>query len=437
MRPDTLILFARGIRGVVLCRIAVLALSVLSAALATPSAMAQPAAFPAVHGQSHQPVQRLTREEAFALGLQLMQDGQPREAAALFSAILAHDPDLVRVRLELARAWFLSEQWGRARSEFLSVLSGDIPDPVRDNVERFLHAIDARRGFEWQADIGLAMLGETRNYDSNTTYITFGGQELPFTLNRSDRTVPGLTFRLGAGIREEIAPLSGETLRTVAFANIRAEGEEGPGSEFDDLTLTASPGLRLIWRRAALTLAPSLSRRFVRGTAFEDRVGGSATLRRRSPEGTSVTLSGSWHRIDNLEANARDGHIARASLTVSRPLTPRLSLGATLLAESREARSPVDDYRRLRLTGFGTFDAGRGVTLSPSLWVESLDIERDTPGAADHTATGISLKVESSRLIFGNGFTPYVQLEAARARAARDAFSWTDYGARIGFTRRF
>ena len=52
----------------------------------------------------------------------------------VFAAILARSPDLVRVRLELARAYFLSRQWGRARREFLSVLAGDIPEPVRGNV---------------------------------------------------------------------------------------------------------------------------------------------------------------------------------------------------------------------------------------------------------------------------------------------------------------
>ena len=419
-------------------RVAAFVLSMLCTYLAVPLTIAQQAAQqPADQMSARQPVQRLTTQEAFERGLQLLESGQPREAATLFSAILARNPDLARVRLELARAYFMSEQWGRARSEFLSVLSGDIPDPVLSNIERFLYAIEARRGFEWRADIGFAMLGNTRNYDSNTTSISIGGQELPFTLNRSNRTAPGLTFNLSAGLSEEIASLSGEKVRTLALANVTVDGKDGPGSELDDLTLTTSPGLRLIWPRAALTLAPSLSRRFLRGSAFEDRLGARATLLTRKPDGMSVKLSGSWHEIDNLDEDARDGHVTRASLTVARPVTPRLSLGASLLAENREADSPVDDYRRMRLTGFGTFDAGRGIALSPSLWVERLDIERTTPGAADHTAVGVSLKAENTRLIIGNGFTPYVELKAARALAKQDAFSWTEYGAGIGFTRRF
>ena len=413
-----------------LCRVIAFALSMLCVLLATPlAAMAE--------GADRPPVRTLTSEQAFELGLRLLQAGQSRDAAAIFAAILARDPDLVRVRLELARAYFLSEQWGRARGEFLSVLSGEIPNPVRNNIERFLYAIDARRGFEWHADIGLAMLGDTRNYDSDTTYIGLGGQDLPFTLNRSDGTGLGLAFSLGAGIREDIAPVSSETVRTLAFANITADGKEGSGSPFDDLTLTVRPGLRLIWQRSTLTLAPSLSRRFLAGAELEDRWGGSAKFRTRNPNGTSFTLRASWHQIDNLQQDARDGHIARASLTVSRALTPRLSLGASLLAENREAQSPVDDHLRTRLTGFGTADIGRGITLNPSVWIEKLDIERTTPAAADHTAIGVSLMVESSRLILGNGFTPYVQLDASRAKAEREAFSWHHYGASIGFKRRF
>ena len=68
---------------------------------------------------------------------------------AAFQAILAANPELTRVRLELARAFFLKGQDGLARRHFERVLAGDVPAPVVANVNRFLAEIRARR--RWSA----------------------------------------------------------------------------------------------------------------------------------------------------------------------------------------------------------------------------------------------------------------------------------------------
>ena len=59
-------------------------------------------------------------------------------ASASFRTILIDQPELVRVRLELARAFFLKGR-GRAgaREHFERVLAGDVPDAVvAANVQR-------------------------------------------------------------------------------------------------------------------------------------------------------------------------------------------------------------------------------------------------------------------------------------------------------------
>ena len=171
-----------------------------------------------------------TTEAQFAYGLVLVHAGHPRPAAAIFAAILARNPNLVRIRLELARAYFLSRQWGRARREFLSVLAGDIPDPVRVNVQRFLREIDARRGFEWDADVAFVTLGDTRNYETDTVQVPIGSNALPFTINgRDGKTSPGLRFAVSGGYRQIILGWSGETVRTLGFGRLSASGGRGSG----------------------------------------------------------------------------------------------------------------------------------------------------------------------------------------------------------------
>ena len=74
---------------------------------------------------------------------------------AVFHALLVVQPDLPRVRLELARAFFLKGEDALARNHFRRVLAGNPPAPVVANINRFLAQIRARRG--WTARFGLAL----------------------------------------------------------------------------------------------------------------------------------------------------------------------------------------------------------------------------------------------------------------------------------------
>lgn len=377
-------------------------------------------------------------ERQFANGLALINAGQPRPAAALFEAILAQNPDLVRVRLELARAYFLSRQWGRSRSEFLAVLSGDIPEPVRLNVLRFLREIDARRGFEWDANVAFVTLGDTRNYETDTIQIDVGGNSLPFKLNgRDGETSQGLRFAVSGGYRQIIPAWSAQTARTLGFGRFLVAGDEAPGSRFDDLTLAVEGGVRLIWPQSALTITPRVSRRFLAGERSEDKAGLSTTFQHRSERGTVYSLSGSWFDIGHHSVDARDGDIVSVSLSASHPLSPRTLIGARLLVEDRDATSSVEDYRRTRVTAFGHFDMGRGITLSPSLYVEDRTAQATGALAADHLGTGAALTVENSQIIVGAGFTPYVSLFASRIRSDLAALSYTETGVSLGWEKRF
>ena len=69
------------------------------------------------------------------------------EAAIAFLTILINRPELVRVRLELARAFFLKGQDGLARRHFELVLAGGPPPAVAANIRRFLAVMRDRKRF--------------------------------------------------------------------------------------------------------------------------------------------------------------------------------------------------------------------------------------------------------------------------------------------------
>ncbi|MCV6586714.1 MAG: tetratricopeptide repeat protein [Marinibacterium sp.] len=212
-------------------------------------------------------------EARFLVALDALDRGDPQFAIRELTAILALDPGLIRVRLELARAYFEAEEWARARQEFFVVLSADIPDEVRSNVLIYIRAIDARRGVEWNARIALARLGDARNYDTDEIRLGFGGVELPFELERDSDTRLGLRGAVDVTLRAPLAALSGERAQALGFATLAADFEEGPGSDYDDHRLSAAAGLRYVRNRTTLDTALTAGTRFVRGDQYQDRVG--------------------------------------------------------------------------------------------------------------------------------------------------------------------
>ena len=81
------------------------------------------------------------------------------EAIAAFHTMLVEAPGLVRVRLELARAFFLKGEDDLARRHFEQVLAGGVPDEVAANVNLFLDEIRSRG--RWSIHGGFAIAPDT------------------------------------------------------------------------------------------------------------------------------------------------------------------------------------------------------------------------------------------------------------------------------------
>ena len=77
------------------------------------------------------------------------------KAIAAFRLILVNHPQLIRVRLELARTFFLKGQDGLARRHFEAVLAGGVPPPVAANIHAFLNVMQARK--RWTGYFGGAI----------------------------------------------------------------------------------------------------------------------------------------------------------------------------------------------------------------------------------------------------------------------------------------
>ena len=118
------------------------------------------------------------------------------EAITALRSMLIDQPGLVRVRLELARAFFYKREEGLSREHFERVMAGNPPPPVVANVRRFLSQIRARR--RWNIHLGFAVAPDTNiggTSNERTIYI-FG---LPFRRDAESLTTSGIGLSLWGG----------------------------------------------------------------------------------------------------------------------------------------------------------------------------------------------------------------------------------------------
>ncbi len=74
----------------------------------------------------------------FAYSLAALESGRPDEAVFAFERIAYNNTGQQRVRLELARAYFLSENYAAAETLFNEVLATNPTQNVRTNIQAFL-----------------------------------------------------------------------------------------------------------------------------------------------------------------------------------------------------------------------------------------------------------------------------------------------------------
>ncbi|MCY4500254.1 MAG: surface lipoprotein assembly modifier [Alphaproteobacteria bacterium] len=154
-------------------------------------------------------------------------------------SMLVQNPALVRVRLELARAFFLKGEDGLARRPFEQVLAGQPPPPVALNVNRFLAQIRARK--RWSIRVGAALAPDSNissNTDEETIVLDTPFGRLPFTVQDNERkSGVGLAFWAGGEYQYPLderwrlrsgADFSRREYRSSEFDRMFAAGHLGP-----------------------------------------------------------------------------------------------------------------------------------------------------------------------------------------------------------------
>lgn len=399
------------------------------------NAQSQPANVPQSETQSE--AEQI--EAIFLSGLRDLEQGNTGPAIEKFSAILAENPNLVRVRLELGLAYFLARQWNRARNEFFTVLSGNLPEPVRIRVLNLIREIDARRGFDWDFSLGITNVGDQRNYDTDEILLNFSGVDLPFRLNRDRTSEVGIRATGSANFRQ---PLNAKVFGadTVGFASLSFDVTEARNSQYDDYIFGARFGIRALTRNTTASFGPVLTTRLIGGNVFENRIALQAAFERRTEQGVSVFAILNAAELHNPTTEFLDGHEYDAELGIRRSFGGRGTIGASVFLQSKDVDDNLENFIRRRFTIFGQVDTKGGFTLRPSVYVERKSFRTRNilfTGNPDEDTWGGAIRVEKNDLFFGNGFSPFLLVTYQRTKSGIEAFSYSESGFELGLERRF
>ena len=245
------------------------------------------------------------------------------EAITILRAMLINEPGLVRVRLELARAFFYKREDGLSQEHFERVMAGNPPPPVVANVRRFLSQIRARR--RWNMHLGFAVapntnIGGTSN--ERTIYI-FG---LPFRRDAESLTTSGVGLSVWGG-GEYQHPL-GQRVRL--RMGMDASRREYSGGKFDRMLVSGHVGPRVfVSRTTEFSILGNWRHQWSANDPDSFDLGGRVTARHRFSRRLTVNGNASWHDRRYRTRKLLDGPVRSFSLGASWVLTPTIRLDGT------------------------------------------------------------------------------------------------------------
>ena len=293
------------------------------------------------------------------------------EAIAALHALLTARPELVRVRLELARAFFYKEEDGLARRHFERVLAGDVPDAVKANVQRFLSQMRARR--RWTAYLGASIVPDTNiggASDEETIYIDVFGVELPFTRDEEDLPTSGVGVSVWTGGGYEHPLTNRLRLRTGVDLAVK----DHAGGRFDDANLAIHAGPRwLVNPRTELSVLANASRRWAGGSIEHNAAGARIETRRRLTDRVWARVHASWLDRDYRGSKSQDGPVVDLLLSGTWRIRPTVSVNSAIgYSEQRTHAARFENRSRRVRAGVNT-TLPRGFSVGGSAQVRWAD----------------------------------------------------------------
>ena len=368
----------------------------------------------------------------FLVGMVAMAQGDYRAAQAKFRRILVREPKATRVRLELARTYYLEGDDANAKFHFRLALSGDLPPTVVRNIETYLQAIRRRRLWDFGMSFGVAPDTNINTAPTLRDITIFG---LPFELNEDAQAQSGIGFYVGAN-GEYRQPVNDWLQGRIGARFTRNEYE---GGDFDDMTLSSFAGPRILIGEWDVSVLATGYRRWYGNEPYSDAGGGRLEAERQfTPR---LNLQGSFQGlyVNYHDNESQDGKLWSLSFSGTYGLTPNSfaralvfgSLEDTKLAttSNQSVGAGIGYYRELPF-GFSIYAQPQAIYTWYDAATAAFGVKRE------EWLAQVRLNLLNRKLDLG-GFTPTIGYVYQWQRSNIDLYNFNRNRVEIGFTRQF
>ncbi|NWG86106.1 MAG: DUF560 domain-containing protein [Hydrogenophilaceae bacterium] len=180
-------------------------------------------------------------ETRFLMGVALTELDRPDEAIPVFEQLIKENPNLPRVRLELARAYNANAQFEQARAQFQAVKALNPPAAVGENIDKYLAAMDAQRFWSARVSLGFVHDDNVNAGPSSASVLAFG---LPFTLDPGSLPRHDSGWNLSASINH-VYPRSRRFAWQTTAAYSRTDYTNVSDFDSDNLSISTGPTWKL------------------------------------------------------------------------------------------------------------------------------------------------------------------------------------------------
>lgn len=368
----------------------------------------------------------------FLKGLIAVARKDNRQAIRIFRGILIDQPRATRVRLELARSFYLEKDYGNALRQFQFALAGNPPREVSDNIRRYLTSIRDAKSLSY--NFGLSIAPDTNlNTGSSAREVTLFG--LPFDLSEAARQRSGVGVAMEAG--GEWAPSLGTGTRLRLGVN--GQRREYSGGKFDDMTLAGYAGPRLVVGKWDLSLLGTSYKRWYGSKPYNFAVGVRAEATYYVTDRLGIAGAASVQRVNHRLARERDGRLmslngsAFYALSSSSAGTVKAGISrhqARLTAQSSWSGFVAAGYFRELPMGFSAY-------VEPSFSIARFDEPLIGFGHKRSDNTQSVLVTLLNRHLVLTRFTPRISYTFTRQRSSISLYDFTRSRIEIGLTTVF
>ena len=371
-------------------------------------------------------------ERLFLLGIAESRLEMHGSAAQRFEAILARQPGLTRVRLELARAYHALGRDDKARFHFRASLADRLPTSVQDAVESWLDHIDARK--RWSASLSFSILPESNPAKrTEDREVIIGG--VPFQLGEDSRAASGTGLLIGTGA--QYSPVIGGDLRGVLAGS--AAGKFFRNDNWNDISVQGDFGIARLFDRGNVSGGLRYSQRWLGGERYSLGLGPWVRGRKGLSPKTGSDFSLSAEHLEHTSQAGMDGWTLRLRTGLDYAFSAGTSSRLEIDLVENDARESRHGHRiaGLALSLSHAFEGG--LLVSPRI-----SFQRRRHAAADP----LFQKSRSDRLVRLSvnllhrafqyrGFAPYLGYSYEVNRSNIPVNEYTNHGVVLGVSRSF